>query len=328
MQFQSVVTLFKEAFRAFSEDNASRLGAALAYYTIFSLAPLLLIAIAVAGWALGPEAAAGHISAELEGLLGPDAASAVETMVASAGETPGGVVAGVIGVLALIFGATNAFLQLQSALNTIWDVEAPAGGIKGMVVGRLLSLSMVVGIGFLLLVGLFVNAIIAGLAAQVEAVLAIPPLLLMLINIAVQLGIVTVLFAAIYKVLPDVSLSWRDVWVGAVLTAILFMIGQVAIGLYLGNSSIASAYGAAGSLIVLLVWVYYSAQLVLLGGELTHVYAKRFGSLAPAAQAGASMAGLPFHPVEDGRNDRSLLRTFGPVAAGFAAGLFLGRRRN
>ncbi|HJQ83928.1 MAG TPA: YihY/virulence factor BrkB family protein [Candidatus Binatia bacterium] len=279
--------LVREAFGDWSEDKAPRLGAALAYYTVFSIAPLLLIVIAIAGMVFGPEAARGQIVAQLETLIGPDAARAVQEMLANAQRPSAGIVATVVGVVTLLLGASGVFGQLQDALNTVWEVEPkPGRGIMGIVRDRFLSLTMVLGTGFLLLVSLVLSAVVAsagevlrGLGPGLEAVGHV-------VELVISFGVVTLLFAGIFKYLPDVQIAWRDVWIGAVVTAFLFVVGKVAIGLYLGHASIASAYGAAGSLVVLLVWVYYSAQILLFGAELTQVYANRSGKrVRPAENA-------------------------------------------
>jgi membrane protein len=269
-----------------SAHGIPHLGAALAYYTTFSLAPILVIAIGVAGLVFGDAAARGQIVGQITDMLGEKGAQAIESMVAQAGARRGtGVVATVLAVGTLLFGASGVFGELQTSLNTIWGVEPkPGRGIVGLIKDRFLSLSMVAGIAFILLVSLVVSAALSALGALGGGL--IPEAALHMVNFAVSLAVVSALFAAMFKVLPDARTGWRDVWVGGIFTATLFTIGKFAIGLYLGKSDIASAYGAAGSLVVVLVWVYYSAQIVLLGAEFTKAYAEQYGTgVAPAEDA-------------------------------------------
>lgn len=275
--------LLKATYAEWNKDNVPRLGAALAYYTVFSLAPLLIIVIAIAGLAFGQEAAQGQIVDQIQGLVGRDGAEAIESMIEHARTKSTGIIATIIGVAMLLFGASGAFGQLQDALNTIWDVTPkPGRGVTGMVRDRLFSFVMVVGMGFLLLVSLVLSAAIAALAEYLNQWMASATLWQM-VNIVLSLAIITLLFAMTYKVLPDVKLAWSDVWIGAGFTAVLFTIGKTLIGLYLGTSSIGSAYGAAGSIVIILIWVYYSAQILLFGAEFTYVYATSVGSGLKAA---------------------------------------------
>ena len=279
MKVSAFVPLFKETFRQWGEDKVSRLAAALAYFTVFSIAPLLIIAISVAAFFFGEEAARGQIVDQIQGLMGPEGAAAVESMIANANQVQGGLLAIIIGIVTLLSGASGVFGQLQDALNTIWEVAPkPGQGVINFIRARFLSFSMVLIIAFLLLVSLVVSA---GVAAAGTYVADIAPILAVLwesINFLVSFGVITLLFAAIYKVLPDVKIAWGDVWIGAAVTALLFTIGRTLIGLYLGNAAVGSAYGAAGSLVVLLVWVFYSAQILLFGAEFTQVYTRRYGS--------------------------------------------------
>jgi membrane protein len=269
----------KESFKEWSKDDALQLGAALAYYTIFSLAPLLLVAISVAGLFFGREAAQGQIVSQIDQLVGRQGAEAIQTMVANAGKYGSGVLGTVVGVATILFGATGAFVQLQSSLNQIWEVEARPGlGIWSFVRTRILSFGMVLGIGFLLLVSLVISAAIAALDAWARGIFPGAEVAIGIVSFLIGFALITLLFAMIFKFLPDVEIAWRDVWVGAVVTTTLFMIGKVLIGLYLGNSGVASTYGAAGSLVVLLLWIYYSTQILFFGAELTQVYAARYGS--------------------------------------------------
>ena len=273
------LALFKETAKEFGEDKAPRLGAALAYYTIFSVGPLLLIAVAMAGLFLGQEAAQGQISEQLGKFFGPQMATSLEQMIQAAAKPKSGRLATIVGLLTLMLGASGVFGQLKDAMNTIWNVQPKkASGIKGFIVQRFLSMAMVLGIGFLLLVTLVFDTVIAAMGPMLERLIggeAIVHGLSLLLSFAVS----TVLFAAIFRVLPDIDIAWRDVWLGAVFTSILVVIGKWGIGLYLGKAAVGSAYGAAGSLVILLVWVYWSAQILFFGSEFTQVYARTFGSM-------------------------------------------------
>ncbi len=280
-------TLLRDAAADWSEDKAPRLGAALAYYTALSLAPLLLVVIGIAGLVFGQEAARGQIVGQLQGLVGGDGARAIEDMLANAREPSSGFLATAIGIGMLLLGASGVFGQLQDALNTIWEVAPrPGRGWWDVVKDRFLSLTMVLGTGFLLLVSLVATAVVS---AAGEVLRGLTPGMEVMMHVAVtviSLALVTVLFAMIFKFLPDATVAWRDVWFGAAATAVLFLVGKTAIGLYLGHASIGSSYGAAGSFVVLLVWVYYSAQILLFGAELTQVYARHTGSrVEPVAGA-------------------------------------------
>lgn len=279
MNLKMMVGLLKATVADWQEDKASRLAAALAYYTVFSLAPLLVIVIAIAGLVFGPEAARGQIESQLQGLLGPDGAEAVQTMIASADKPTTGIVASIINIAILLFGASGVFAQLQDALNTVWEVAPkPGQGLISAIRSRFLSFSMVLGIGFLLLVSLVLSAGLAAVGSYASQLLPGFGFLWQLLNFAISFGVITLLFAMIYKILPDAQVAWGDVWIGSAITALLFTIGKAAIGLYLGNASVGSAYGAAGSLVVLLIWVYYSAQILFFGAEFTQVYASKYGS--------------------------------------------------
>ena len=283
-----MLPLLKQTASEWMEDDAPSLGAALAYYTVFSLAPLMTIAIAIAGFFFGKEAAQGQIFDELRVLLGEEGGKAIEEMVQSASAQPTvGVVATVISVIILLFGASGVFGQLQASLNRIWGVKPkPGRGVLGMIQDRLLSFGFTLVVGFLLLVSLLLTAGIALVADLAGGLMPASETLAQLLNFVLSLAIITLLFAMIFKFLPDAKIAWRDVWIGAFLTALLFTVGKFALGLYLGKSSVASSYGAAGSLIVLLLWVYYSSQILFFGAEFTQVYANRFGScVAPAENA-------------------------------------------
>jgi membrane protein len=283
-----MLSLFKQTASEWMEDDAPTLGAALAYYTVFSLAPLMTIAIAMAGFFFGKEAAQGQIFDELRVLLGEEGGKAVEEMVQSANAQPtAGVVATIISVIMLLFGASGVFGQLQASLNAIWGVKAkPGRGVLGIIQDRLLSFGFTLVVGFLLLVSLLLTAGMALMADWIGGLMPGSEALAYILNIVLSLSMITLLFATIFKFLPDAKIAWHDVWIGAFLTALLFTIGKFALGIYLGKSAVASSYGAAGSLIVLLLWVYYSSQILFFGAEFTQVYANRFGSrVAPADNA-------------------------------------------
>ena len=273
-------SLCKDAASAWSDDFAPSMGAAIAYYTAFSIAPLIVIVLAIAGFFFGHEAAGGYLYGQLSGLLGRDGAKAVQDMVASARDPGEGIVATVIGGVLLIVGATTVFAELQSDLDRIW--KAPAikrpEGLWGLLRSRVLSLGLVVSIGFVMLASLVISAALAALTGMWGGVFENVEWLLQIVNFIVGLAVATVLFALMYKILPRVSIAWPDVWIGALVTAVLFSVGKFLVGLYIGKTSVGSSFGAAGSLAVLLVWVYYSAQIFLLGAEFTWVYAHRFGS--------------------------------------------------
>jgi membrane protein len=289
---KAIWAVIKDAGAQWWNDKAPRLGAALAYYTVFSLAPLLVIVIAIVGLVFGQEAAQGRISEQMTSLVGPEGGKAIEAMVESASKPSSGIIGTILGIVMLVFGATALFGQLQDALDTIWDVKPKAGGgIWGFFKARFLSFSMVMGIAFLLLVSLVISATLTALASIFGDFQA--TLIGQAITLIIDLAVVTVLFALMYRFLPDAKIAWKDVWLGAVLTAILFAIGKLAIGVYLGSSGVASGFGAAGSLAVLLVWLYYSAQIFLFGAELTRSYAILLGEgFEPKENAELAGAGL------------------------------------
>lgn len=280
MEPKEVFQLLKETVQNWLADKAPRLGAALAYYSIFSLSPLLIIAIGIAGLVFGPEAARGEIVEQISQTVGEPVALALQSLLASTEKTGGATAATIIGIVLLLFGASGVFVQLQDALNTIWKVAPKPGlGIKEMVWDRLLSLGLVLTIGFLLLVSLVVSA---GLQALVgfltPASLPGGAFLWQVISFLVSFGVLTLLLALLYKFLPDVHVRWRDIWIGAAMTALLFAVGKYLIGMYLGRGTTTSAFGAAGSLVVILIWVYYSAQIFLFGAEFIRAYAAKCGA--------------------------------------------------
>jgi membrane protein len=280
MKTKEIIELIKETFRDWSEDKAVRLAAALSYYTVVALAPLLVIIIAIAGLVFGREAAQGQIVAQIGSLVGQQSAEAIQGIIANASQPKSGIIAGVLGIATLLFGASGVFGQLQDGLNTVWEVQPkPGRGLLGIIKDRFLSLTMVFGVGFLLLVSLVLSAALSALGAYVNSLLPLPEIVLQALNFIISLLVITLLFAMIFKVLPDAKIAWGDVWIGATITALLFAVGKLLLGLYIGRSSVGSAYGAAGSLVVILVWIYYSTQILFLGAEFTQVYANRYGSL-------------------------------------------------
>jgi membrane protein len=281
--------LIKTSVVSWRQDHASSMGGALAYYTLFSIAPVLIIVIAVAGFFFGPEAARGEIVTQLRGLLGDDGAAAVQGLLESASEPEEGIFATISGIALLLLGATTVFAELQSDLDRIWRAEAkPLSGLWSFLRARLLSFGMVLALAFLLLVSLVLSATLAALGKWWGGWFEGWAVLLEMLNFIASFAITMGLFALIYKFLPRAEIAWRDVWIGAAVTALLFAIGKFLIGLYIGRSGIASGFGAAGSFVVLLVWVYYSTQIFLLGAEFTWVYAHEYGSRRGTPRPGAA----------------------------------------
>jgi membrane protein len=276
-----LLNLFKSAYQEWKDDHASQLAASLAYYTIFSLAPLLVIAIAVAGFLWQQATVEAQVMSQIQSLVGADGAKFVADLLKSASNPAQGIVATIAGLVTLLFGAIGVFNQLDTALNIIWDVKEEKAknfleAIKKAIVERFLSFTMILGIGFLLLVSLVISAGFSATQELVGNTFPIPELILQLLNLIISIGVITVLFAMIFKYLPDVEIPWRHVWLGAFVTSILFSVGKLLIGLYLGNSAVASSFGAAGSLVLLLLWVYYSTQILFFGAEFTQVYANTY----------------------------------------------------
>lgn len=279
MNLKVMLKLLSATYTKWTADHAQGLGAALAFYAVFSLAPLLLIGIAIAGAVFGQEAAQGQIIGQIQDLVGEESANAIQRMIEEARKPAAGILATVLAMVMLLLGATGVFAQLQEALNTIWSVEEkPGEGLWKILKDRFVSLLAVLGTGFLLLVSLIVSAGLSAVGTTLGYVLPVSGFLLHIINFFVSFAIVTFLFAMIYKLLPDISIQWGDVWIGAIITSLLFTIGKFVIGLYLGKSDVGIAYGAAGSLVVILIWVYYASQIFLFGAEFTAVYAHSRGS--------------------------------------------------
>lgn len=290
MHLKNIWDLTRKSVAAWVDDYAPSMGAALAYYTLFSIAPLLIIVIAVAGLVFGQEAARGEIVAQLQGLIGWEGAIAVQGLLKSANQPAQSIFATMVSLITLLIGATTVFGELQSDLDRIWRVPPPAkeNGLWTLLRTRLLSFGLVLGLVFLLLVSLVVSAVIAAFGKWSHGFFEGWEACLQVLNFSISFVITTALFAMIYKFMPRAKIAWRDVWVGAAVTGLLFEIGKFLIGLYLGKTSVASAFGAAGSLVVLLVWVYFSTQIFLLGAEFTWVYSHEYGS--KAAQAGQESA--------------------------------------
>jgi membrane protein len=281
VSWRTIWKLLRETLEECNRDNISQMAAALAYYTVFSIAPLLIIVIAIAGFAFGEEAAQGEIVGQIRDIVGQEGAEVIQITLENA-YRPGtntGLVASLISFSILIFGASGVFVQLQEALNAIWNLPPQTGNqVKTMVRKRAMSFAIVLGIGFLLLVSLLISALLAGLHYFASSILPGLDNLWQFLNFAIAFSITTGLFALMFKYLPDIEIAWSDVKIGAVITSLLFSIGRFLIGLYLGNSSFGSSYGAAGSFVVFLAWIYYSVHILFFGAEFTQVYARRYGS--------------------------------------------------
>ena len=274
----STWTLIKSTVNGYIADNALSRGAAIAYYTVFSLAPTLVIIVAITGVVFGQEAAQGALSNQLEGLVGREAAVAIQGMVRSAWQSKSTGLATTIGAITLLISATTVFGEMQDALNTIWRAEPKGTTVTRLIRVRALSLGLVATLGFLLMVSLVISAVITAVQTYIGGFVPEVALLVRVLNFAISFGLIAVLFAAIYKILPDRQLAWKDVGIGAIVTALLFDIGKTLIGFYIGSTAVASSFGAAGALAVVLLWVYYSSQIFLLGAEFTRAYAEQHGT--------------------------------------------------
>jgi membrane protein len=286
MNVKQMWGVFKESFSAWSGDYAPSMGAALSYYTLFSIAPLLIIVISVAGLFFGTDAVRTVIFDQLNALMGEEGAEAVQDMVANASDPGTGLVATVVSIAGLVIGATTVFNEIQNDLDRIWRAPAAeqGGGIWNLLRTRLLSFGMILGVAFLLATSLILSAGLSLIGKWWDGWLGGWEILAHVLDIVVNLGLLTIVFALIYKMIPRVEVSWHDVWIGAAVTAVLFTIGKVAIGLYLGKSDVTSSFGSAGSMVVLMIWVYYASQIFLLGAEFSRVYAEKFGSRRSAAK--------------------------------------------
>jgi membrane protein len=268
----------KESILSFIDDEALSRGAAISFYTATSIAPVLLIVVAVAGLAVGREAAQNGITAQLSGLMGQQTADVLQSAIASAAGKKAGTLATFVGIITLVVTASGVFGEMQSALNVIWKAKPRGTTVSRLIRARAASLGLVAALGFLLAVSLAVSAVLTAFGGYLNSVLPFGKMILTALNVVISLALLSILFAAIYKVLPDRALQWRDVLLGSIITAVLFTIGKTLIGWYIGSSAIASSYGAAGGLIVLLLWIYYSAQTFLFGAEITKCYANLHGS--------------------------------------------------
>jgi membrane protein len=329
MRGKGIFRVARDTFKEFMEDKAMRLAAALAYYAIFSIGPLLFVLVALAGWIFGDEAVRGQIHSQIAGFVGEESAKTIESMMAAKklGTSP---VTTVLAVISLAIGASGVFGQLQDALNTIWEVKAKPGmGIGAFLRDRFLSMSMVLGLGFLLLISMVLTTAVQALVERGGQLLPIPDAVTAVLSAVISFIIVTLLFAMIYKFLPDVKLGWSDVWVGALVTAGLFTGGKFLLGLYLGREGMATSYGAAGSVVVILLWIYYSSIILLFGAEFTQVYALKQGHkleptkyAVPVTQEARAQEGMPKpESVEPERARVYAHETLGPAsAAALAAG--------
>ena len=276
---RSIFELMKQVVSEWIAQDVPRMGAALAFYTFFAISPLFVIVLAIAGFWFGEQAARRELFSQFSGLVGSEGAEAIQALVSAAQEPKTGAWATVIAGITLFVGATGVFVQLQDALNAVWSVRRePGRGLRNFIKDRLLSFALIVGIGFLLLVSLVLSAGLSALDNFMVVLVPAHETVWQGINFVVSFGVITLLFALIFKVLPDVKIAWRDVWIGAIITALFFNVGKFLIGLYLGRSSVTSAYGAAGSLVIVLLWVYYSAQILFFGAKFTQVYSNWYGS--------------------------------------------------
>lgn len=295
---KKIWNLLKATFQEFKDDKVPRLAASLSYYTALAIAPLLVLLVTIIGWFLGNSGAQDQIIGQLAATAGPDAASVAESVLASAEQPNLARTAGILSLLILFWGASNVFAQLQESLNTIWDVEPkPDLGFLHTAKDRLLSFGMILVIGFLLLISLVLSTALSAIGSAFSGLLPGADWIWQIVELAVSFGVITLLFALIYRVLPDVKIAWRDVWMGALVTAVLFVIGKYALSFYLSFQSTSSAYGAAGSLVVFLIWIYYSAQIFFFGAEFTQVYARLYGEgVVPDSKAQYIGEGEPKKP--------------------------------
>lgn len=291
--------ILKETGQEWSDDDAMTLGAAVAYYAIFSLAPVLILIIAIAGLVYGQQAAQGQLAQQIQGWVGPSGAQAVQSLIANASAGGGGVIATVTSIALVLLGASAVFAQLQMSLNRIWDVEMdPDEGMMATVRQRALGLLMVFGLGLLVIATIVGGSLLSNMETYVQQV-PVGQWLWVVVNGVVSLALLTVVFALLFKYIPDAEVEWRDVWIGAALTAFLFVIGKLVLGWYLGRGTVASGYGAASSLVVLLAWIYYSTLILFLGAEFTQIYARASGrEIEPGAHAIRTSKSVGGEPAE------------------------------
>ena len=284
MRAKELLPILKTTFTAWNRHEAPRLGAALAFYTILSLSPLVILVVALAGLIFSRSTAQAHILSQIQGMIGPIGGKAVESMLTNSQKPAAGILGTIVGLLSLLFGASGVFAELRSALNLIWEVKPEeTSGIVGLLRERFFSFGMVLSIGFLLLVSLVLSTVLAAVGKFFGGLLPIPSPVLTVFNFLISYIGVAVLFGLIFRFVPEAKVRWQNIWLGALVTAMFFTIGKTLIGLYLGKSSVGSAYGAAGSVIVVIVWVYYSAQIFFFGAEFTHAYAEHQRSVTPEA---------------------------------------------
>lgn len=316
---KSIFSLFKATFDEWNEDRAPRLAAALSYYTIFSIAPFLIVVIAIASLVATPDAVRGSLDEQIQGLVGREGADMIQELIQNTNKPSENILATIIGVVTLLLGAGGVFGQLQDALNTVWGVKPrPGRSFLVTIKDRFLSFTMVLGVGFMLLVSLLLSSFLSSVHTFFLGLLPSAEFLLQIVNFVISFGVITLLFALMYKILPDVEIQWRDVGVGAAVTSLLFVIGKTALGLYLGNSGVLSTYGAAGSLIIILLWIFYSAQILLFGAEFTQVYAQKYGSrITPSPNAVAitaeARAQEGLEPITDKATDPAAGATPAPL---------------
>jgi membrane protein len=278
-RLKNIWLLLKDSAIAWDNDNIGQQGAALSFFTVFSLSPLLILVIVLSSFGFGREAASGHLVSQIRGLIGIEGAQFVQSMITNAYKSDSSVLVTIFSVIMLLLGASAVFIQLRDSLNTILRVQQkPIGTIRAFVRGRLLSFTMILGIGFLLLVSLILSAVLAAMSGYLSKHFAILTDLVSLLDFIISFVGITVMFALMFKFVPAATLKWRDIWVGAAVTSLLFSIGKFVIGLYLGNGAIGSIFGAASSLVIVMLWTFYSSQIVLFGAEFTRLYAMRFGS--------------------------------------------------
>jgi membrane protein len=272
--------LTKTTVGRWNEIDASSKGASLAFYALLSAAPLLVLCMGIAALILGRQAAESQIISQLQNYLGPEGGKTIHEVLANATKPAASIIATAVGTVMLLFGASSLFVELRDSLNKIWRVHASSSGLAGMIRERLFSFALVLGVGLFLLILVLASTVMSAAGKFFGSILSTPGVLLHLANLGFSLIVVTILFALLYKIVPEVAIKWTDVWIGAAVTALLFSVGKLLIGLYLGKVSVGSAYGAAGSLLVFLVWVYYSAMIFFLGAEFTRAFAERHGSRA------------------------------------------------
>jgi membrane protein len=287
LRLKSIWLLLKDSAIAWDNDNIGQQGATLSFFTVFSLPPLLMLMIVLSSFAFGQQAASGHLVSQIREQIGIEGSSFIQSLITNAYKSDSNVLATIFSVVMLLLGASAVFIQLRNSLNAIWRVQQkPIGTILAFLRVRLLSFAMTLVIGFLLIVSLIISSVLAAMSNYLSNLLGIQPSLMRLLDFIISFAGITVMFALMFKFVPDAALKWRDVWIGAAVTSLLFSIGKLVIGLYLGHGAIGSTFGAASSLVIIMLWAYYSSQIVLFGAEFTRLYALRFGAnILPGANA-------------------------------------------